>query len=89
MSEILLYIQLLIFLQYIFYNSYPGKCLSISDAIGRRLRDGDKIRYKVRVFIDCIVKHYDLLGCFRSQKCTCRIMQHAFIVYINFSVEAE
>ena len=24
-----------------------GKCLSISDAIGRRLRDGDKIRYKV------------------------------------------
>ena len=25
-----------------------GKCLSISDAIGRRLRDGDKIRYKVR-----------------------------------------
>ena len=27
---------------------YSGKCLSISDAIGRRLRDGDKIRYKVR-----------------------------------------
>lgn len=26
---------------------YSGKCLSISDAIGRRLRDGDKIRYKV------------------------------------------
>ena len=58
MSEILLYIQLLIFLQYIFYNSYPGKCLSISDAIGRRLRDGDKIRYKVRVIIDCTVKMY-------------------------------
>ena len=27
-----------------------GKCLSISDAIGRRLRDGDKIRYKVTEF---------------------------------------
>ena len=27
---------------------FSGKCLSISDAIGRRLRDGDKIRYKVR-----------------------------------------
>ena len=27
-----------------------GKCLSISDAIGRRLRDGDKIRYKVSRF---------------------------------------
>ena len=26
---------------------FSGKCLSISDAIGRRLRDGDKIRYKV------------------------------------------
>jgi len=26
-----------------------GKCLSISDAIGRRLRDGDKIRYKLRL----------------------------------------
>ena len=24
-----------------------GQCLSISDAIGRRLRDGDKIRYKL------------------------------------------
>ena len=28
-----------------------GKCLSISDAIGRRLRDGDKIRYKVTEFL--------------------------------------
>ena len=28
-----------------------GKCLSISDAIGRRLRDGDKIRYKVSIFL--------------------------------------
>ena len=28
-----------------------GKCLSISDAIGRRLRDGDKIRYKVTVIV--------------------------------------
>jgi len=26
-----------------------GKCLSISDAIGRRLRDGDKIRYKLKL----------------------------------------
>ena len=77
MSEILLYIQLLIFLQYIFYNSYPGKCLSISDAIGRRLRDGDKIRYKVRVFIDCTVKMY----------CSYKCNIHS--VYIHFSVEAE
>ena len=63
MSEILLYIQLIIFLQYIFYNSYPGKCLSISDAIGRRLRDGDKIRYKVRIFINCIVNNVLVLQC--------------------------
>lgn len=27
-----------------------GQCLSISDAIGRRLRDGDKIRYKLKLF---------------------------------------
>lgn len=26
-----------------------GQCLSISDAIGRRLRDGDKIRYKLKL----------------------------------------
>ncbi len=26
-----------------------GMCLSISDAIGRRLRDGDKIRYKLKL----------------------------------------
>ena len=26
-----------------------GQCLSISDAIGKRLRDGDKIRYKLRL----------------------------------------
>lgn len=26
-----------------------GKCLSISDAIGKRLRDGDKIRYKLKL----------------------------------------
>ena len=26
-----------------------GHCLSISDAIGRRLRDGDKIRYKLKL----------------------------------------
>jgi len=26
-----------------------GKCLSISDSIGRRLRDGDKIRYKLKL----------------------------------------
>ncbi len=26
-----------------------GLCLSISDAIGRRLRDGDKIRYKLKL----------------------------------------
>ena len=63
MSEILLYIQLIISLQYIFYNSYPGKCLSISDAIGRRLRDGDKIRYKVRIFINCIVNNVLVLQC--------------------------
>ena len=33
-----------------------GRCLSISDAIGRRLRDGDKIRYKVIIIriIICI-----------------------------------
>ena len=29
-------------------NPASGKCLSISDAIGKRLRDGDKIRYKVQ-----------------------------------------
>jgi hypothetical protein len=28
-----------------------GKCLSISDAIGKRLRDGDKIRYKVLLYL--------------------------------------
>ena len=28
---------------------FAGKCLSISDAIGRRLRDGDKIRYKLKL----------------------------------------
>ena len=26
-----------------------GQCLSISDAIGKRLRDGDKIRYKLKL----------------------------------------
>ena len=26
-----------------------GQCLSISDAIGRRLREGDKIKYKLKL----------------------------------------
>ena len=26
-----------------------GQCLSISDAIGKRLRDGDKIKYKLKL----------------------------------------
>lgn len=34
-----------------------GQCLSISDAIGKRLRDGDKIRYKLKLSRRALAEH--------------------------------